>query len=29
MTAKDQIELVGSGYKIKRNEVQDDNDNEW
>ena len=28
MTAKNQIELVDSGYKIKQNEVQDDNDNE-
>ena len=28
ITAKDQIELVGSGYKIKQNEVQDDNENE-
>ena len=27
MTAKDQIELVDSGYKIKQNEAQDDNDN--
>ena len=26
-TAKDQIELVNSGYKIKQNEAQDDNDN--
>ena len=26
MTAKDQIELVDSGYKIKQNEAQDDND---
>ena len=26
-TAKDQIELVDSGYKIKQNEAQDDNDN--
>ena len=26
MTAKDQIELVDSSYKIKQNEVQDDND---
>ena len=28
MTAKDQIELVHSSYKIKQNEAQDDNDNE-
>ena len=28
MTAKNQIELVDSGYKIKQNEAQDDNDNE-
>ena len=28
MTAKNQIELVDSGYKINQNEVQDDNDNE-
>ena len=27
MTAKSQIELVDSGYKIKLNEAQDDNDN--
>ena len=26
MTAKNQIELVDSGYKIKQNEAQDDND---
>ena len=26
MTAKDQIELVDSGYKIKQNEAQDVND---
>ena len=26
MTAIDQIELVDSGYKIKQNEAQDDND---
>ena len=26
MTAKDQIELVDSGYKIRQNEAQDDND---
>ena len=26
MTAKDQIELADSGYKIKQNEAQDDND---
>ena len=28
MTAKNQIELVDSGYKIKQNEAQDNNDNE-
>ena len=28
MTAKNQIELVSSGYKIKQNEAQDDNDND-
>ena len=28
MTAKDQIELVDSSYKIKQNEAQDGNDNE-
>ena len=28
MTAKNQIELVNSGYKIKQNEAQDDNDND-
>ena len=28
MTAKNQIELVDSSYKIKQNKVQDDNDNE-
>ena len=28
MTAKNQIELVDSDYKIKQNEGQDDNDNE-
>ena len=28
MTAKNQIELVDSSYKIKQNEAQDDNDNE-
>ena len=28
MTAKNQIELVDSSYKIKPNEAQDDNDNE-
>ena len=28
MTAKNQIELVDSDYKIKQNEEQDDNDNE-
>ena len=28
MGAKDQIELVGSGYKINQNEVLDDNENE-
>ena len=28
MTAKNQIELVDSGYKINQNEGQDDNDNE-
>ena len=27
-TAKNQIELVSSGYKIKQNEAQDDNDND-
>ena len=28
MTAKSQIELLDSGYKIKQNEAQDDNENE-
>ena len=28
MTAKNQIELVDSGYKMKQNKAQDDNDNE-
>ena len=28
MTTKNQIELVDSGYKIKQNKAQDDNDNE-
>ena len=28
MTAKNQIELVNSDYKIKQNEAQDDNDND-
>ena len=28
MTAKNQIELVDSGYRIKQNEAQGDNDNE-
>ena len=28
MTAKNQIELVDSGYKIKQNEALDNNDNE-
>ena len=27
MTAKNQIELIDSGYMIKQNEAQDDNDN--
>ena len=27
MTAKNQIKLIVSGYKIKQNEVKDDNDN--
>ena len=28
MTARNQIEFVDSGYKIKQNKAQDDNDNE-
>ena len=28
MTAKNQIEFVDTGYKLKQNEVQDGNDNE-